>query len=150
MAQAWRGGIGKYPPNPEGLGNTLPMSLEDSIFLYYSPDDWYWSIPVIWRIAYFFTILQMTGIDQCHSSGEYLFFSILQWQWHRHGSEVLENTLLILRGRAIPPSSVGFASGHRGGYCPTPQDSEGIFQYLLAMPVPLSQYTNLCWRWHQW
>ena len=23
MAQAWRGGIGKYPPNPEGLGNTL-------------------------------------------------------------------------------------------------------------------------------
>ena len=23
MAEAWRGGIGKYPPNPEGLGNTL-------------------------------------------------------------------------------------------------------------------------------
>ena len=68
----------------------------------------------------------------------YLFFYLLQCQWPRHGSEVLENTLLILRGRAIPPSSVGFASGHRGGYCPTPQDLEGIFQYLLAMPRPLS------------
>ena len=30
--------------------------------------------------------------------------------------------------------------GTSGEYCPTPQDSEGIFQYLLAMPVPLSQY----------
>ena len=70
----------------------------------------------------------------------YLFFYLLQCQWPRHGSEVLENTLLILRGRAIPPSSVGFASGHRGGYCPTPQDSEGIFQYLLAMPRPLSHF----------
>ena len=70
----------------------------------------------------------------------YLFFYLLQCQWPRHGSEVLENTLLILRGRAIPPSSVGFASGHLGGYCPTPQDSEGIFQYLLAMPRPLSHF----------
>ena len=59
----------------------------------------------------------------------YLFFYLLQCQWPRHGSEVLENTLLILRGRAIPPSSVGFASGHRGvllnlsgfgGYSPIP------------------------------
>ena len=81
----------------------------------------------------------MSGIDQYQSSGEYLFFFLLQWQWHRHGSEVLENTLLILRGRAIPPSSVGFASGHRE-VLSTSQDAVGIFQYLLAMPVPLSQY----------
>ena len=47
----------------------------------------------------------------------YLFFYLLQCQWLRHGSEVLENTLLILRGREIPPSSIGFASGHQGGYC---------------------------------
>ena len=26
MASAWRGDIGEYPPNPEGLGNTLLMS----------------------------------------------------------------------------------------------------------------------------
>ena len=58
MAEAWRGGIGKYPTHPEGLGNTLPM--------------------------------------------------------------------------------FGGKADGRGGYCPTPQDSEGIFQYLLAMPVPLS------------
>ena len=88
-----------------------------------------------------YLLAMLMPLSQYHSSGEYLFFSILQWQWHRHGSEVLENTLLILRGRAIPPSSVGFASGHRGGYCPTPQDLEGIFQYLLAMPRPLSHYS---------
>ena len=40
---------------------------------------------------------------------------------------------------AIPPSSVGFASGHRGVLL-TSQDSEGILQYLLAMPRPLYQY----------
>ena len=39
---------------------------------------------------------------------------------------------------AIPPSSVGFASGHRGVLL-TSQDSEGILQYLLAMPRPLYQ-----------
>ena len=49
------------------------------------------------------------------------------------------NTLFILRGIVLSPSSIGFASGHRGGYCPTPQDLEGIFQYLLAMPAPLFQ-----------
>ena len=50
----------------------------------------------------------MSGIDQYQSSGGTVF-SILQWQWHRHGSEVLENTLLILRGRAIrvPPPDIG-------------------------------------------
>ena len=58
MAQAWRGGIGKYPLNPEGLGNTLLMS--------------------------------------------------------------------------------GGEADGRGGYCPTPKDEEGIFQYLRAMPRPLT------------
>ena len=73
---------------------------------------------------------------------QYLFLTILQWQWQRPGSEVLENTHLILRGCAIPPSSVGFASRHRGGHCPTPQDLEGIFQYRLAMPRPLSHWSR--------
>ena len=58
MAEAWLGGIGKYPPHPEGLGNTL----------------------------------------------------------------------LLPR---LKPREVG-------GYCLTLQDSEGIFQYLLAMLQPLS------------
>ena len=35
------------------------------------------------------------------------------------------------------PMSGGEADG-RGGYCPTPKDEEGIFQYLRAMPRPLT------------
>ena len=64
MAEAWLGGIGKYPPHPEGLGNTLLL-------------------PRLW------------------------------------------------------PREVG-------GYCLTLQDSEGIFQYLLAMLMPLSQCRKNC------
>ena len=60
MAEAWLGGIGKYPPHPEGLGNTL----------------------------------------------------------------------LLPR---LKPREVR-------GYCLTLQDSEGIFQYLLAMLQPLSHF----------
>ena len=81
MAQAWRGGIGKYPLNPEGLGNTLPdvrrRSQRRRGVLPY-PEGWggYFPIPpshacataiVIWRKI---NILQMSGIDQYHSSGE--------------------------------------------------------------------------------
>ena len=59
----------------------------------------------------------------------YLFFLIIQCQWHNHGSEVLANTLLILRGSGNTSSSVGFASGDQryclnlsgfGGYSPIP------------------------------
>ena len=37
----------------------------------------------------------------------------------------------------MPPLSVGFASG-RWGALATSQDAVGIFQYLLARPLPMS------------
>ena len=99
-------------------------------------------------IRFYFYLVKSDGIEKYQTCGNIYFFFILQCQWHQHGSEVLENTLLILRGRAIPPLSVGFASGHRGGYCPTPQDLEGIFQYLLAMPRPLSHFPRFVCSMH--
>ena len=110
-------------------------------------------------ILYFFSHYN----DQYHSSGEYLFFSILQWQWHRHGSEVLKNTLIqeqiyfllynnvsglnmARRYWKIPSSSFevqqypprpSASPPDFRGYCPTSQDLEGILQYLLAMLRPL-------------
>jgi hypothetical protein len=73
------------------------------------------------------------GISEYHPTRRmysYLFFRIIQCQWHKHGSDVLENTLLILRGWGNTSSSVGFASGGRryclinlsgfGGYFPIP------------------------------
>ena len=45
-----------------------------------------------------------------------------------------------IQGCTIPLSSVGFASKHRK-VLSTSQDAVGIFQYLLAMPVPLSHCT---------
>ena len=56
----------------------------------------------------------------------------------RHGEGVLENTLLILKGLGNNPLMSGGEANGRGGYCPTPKDEEGIFQYLRAMPRPLT------------
>ena len=89
-------------------------------------------------IRFYFYIVKSDGIGKYQTCENIYFFFILQCQWHQHGEEVLENTLKILRGWAIPsPMSGGEADG-RGGYCPTPKDEEGIFQYLRAMPRPLT------------
>ena len=61
----------------------------------------------------------------------YLFFYQLRYQWPRHGKEVLENTLLILWGRAIPPSSVHhFCFRTSGRVLPNPSEFGGYF------PIP--------------
>ena len=64
-------------------------------------------------IGFQFALVKSDEIDQSHHflcskmiyfiecdgiEKKYLFFLILQCQWHKHSSEVLENTLLILRG----------------------------------------------------
>ena len=55
----------------------------------------------------------------------YLFFLIIQCQWHNHGSEVLANTLRILRGwgnaSVVPRRSRGtrwYCLNLEGGYSP--------------------------------
>ena len=52
----------------------------------------------------------------------------------------MENTLLILRGLAIPfPMSGGKADG-QGGDCPTLKDEEGIFHCNIANVVSYTKH----------
>ena len=81
----------------------------------------------------------LINTPHCEKGGN-LFFSNYNGNGIGMARRYWKNILLILRGWGNTSSSVGFASGHRGGYCPTPQDLEGIFQYLLAMPRPLSHF----------
>ena len=80
-------------------------------------------------IRFYFYIVKSDGIGKYQTCENIYFFFILQCQWHQHGSEVLENTLLILRGWGNTSSSVGFASGGRK-YC---LNLSGFWGYF---PIP--------------
>ena len=80
-------------------------------------------------IRFYFYLVKSDGIEKYQTCENIYFFFILQCQWHQHGSEVLENTLLILRGWGNTSSSVGFASGGRK-YC---LNLSGFWGYF---PIP--------------
>ena len=97
VAQAWLGGIGKYPPHPSRLGNTpfvrrlhlrtsggycQPLRIRRVFSNTSSPCLCH--CPNVWDlyIAIFLTIFKSHTLEE----------------WHRHGEEVLENILWILRG----------------------------------------------------
>ena len=51
---------------------------------------------ILWSKIFY--LVKSDGIEKYQTCENIYFFFILQCQWHQHGSEVLENTLLILRG----------------------------------------------------
>ena len=126
MAQSWRGGIGKYPPIPERFGNTSrcpeAKPREEGGISRPRRMRWVFSNPTEpwlchchcnseknkycqevyidqWKPldnSKFFPIVKRFTLINVNLL-KYLFFSLLQWQWHSHGSGGLEKTHLILR-----------------------------------------------------
>ena len=111
--------------------------LENSIFFHYSPDEWYWPIPVIWRKAYFFTILQMTGIDRYQSSGGTVFSRWLVLINNTHLENIYfspyyndNGTGMARRYWKIPSSSFRV-----GQYPPRPSASPPDIEEGIAQPL---------------
>ena len=104
------------------------------------------------KLIYF---IECDGIEK-----KYLFFLILQCQWHKHGSEVLENPSSSFEVEAIPTMSLGFASGHWrywlnlsgfGGYFPIPpRHAYAIVSFhLKTSEIPqLSSCPDVCKSLH--
>ena len=63
---------------------------------------------------------------------EILFFAILQCEWRKNGSGVLEIPSSSFEVGSIPPEGLRPS----GGIDPTSQDLEGIFQYPLSIFTP--------------
>ena len=93
-------------------------------------------------IRFYFYLVKSDGIEKYQTCENIYFFFILQCQWHQHGSEVLENTLLILRGWGNTSSSVGFASGGRK-YC---LNLSGFWGYFPIPPRHADAINIVMWR----
>ena len=99
-------------------------------------------------IRFYFYLVKSDGIEKYQTCGNIYFFFILQCQWHQHGSEVLENTLLILRGWGNTSSSVGFASGGRK-YCLNLSGFWGYFPIPPRHADAIVTILTLCLQyWH--
>ena len=108
--------------------------------LYFS-SRWYSSLIIVIRFCSFVMVLfpyhnQLRETPVRLKILEKTFWFLVLGQWHRHGEEVLENTLWILRGWAIP-SWCPEAKPTDEVVLPQPRRMRRIFfQYLWAMPMP--------------
>ena len=81
----------------------------------------------------------MINTPHCEKGGN-LFFSNYNGNGIGMAWRYWKNILLILRVEAIPPRPSASPPDIRD-IASTSQDSEDIFQYLLAMPMPFLQST---------